>query len=217
MDARESGNLLPNVKCKGAGKVKMNSYLDVFGVVMQYEEIVKCDGAWEWQLWFWTYWVWSATGTWNLGERLELKLQVQKMSILRQLELRGAGNGNVKADSTEGWAEDIVQENKNATFVCDIGPWEVRRNSRDSWSTKSCTTNKIFGSTGDTNGIQCCQIQSVVARSWVSSFSRDGAGNSREAVRPEDKWAMRKMRLLNGFLFMKSDSMQKHEMGQQLE
>lgn len=47
MDARESGNLLPNVKCKGAGKVKMNSYLRVFGVVMQYEETVKCDGAWE--------------------------------------------------------------------------------------------------------------------------------------------------------------------------
>lgn len=134
------------------------------------------------------------------------------------LEKTGGAQGgrewNVKADNTEGWAEDIVQENKNATFVCDIGPWEVRWNSRDSWSTKSCTTNKIFGSMGGTNSIQCCQIHSIVARLWERSFSRERAENSKEAVRPEDQWAMRNMRLMNGFLLMKSDSMQKREMGQ---
>ena len=49
MNARDSGKAeligprdLQNVKCKGDQKVKMDGHL---GVVMQFREVVKCDGS----------------------------------------------------------------------------------------------------------------------------------------------------------------------------
>lgn len=99
----------------------------------------------------------------------------------------GARDRNIKADSTEGYAEDSGQGNKNATSDCDLQPWENR--SRDPWRSTECMVvhhKERFRKYGEGRG--GAPIASEPAKftwsllAWESSFRRDGAENTGEDV-----------------------------------